>query len=53
LSTRTFRTKADDYFPKDDFFPDINNLFGDMALNGDNVNTNANASSSSGRYVFL
>ncbi|KAK1595908.1 hypothetical protein QYE76_018330 [Lolium multiflorum] len=26
-------TEADDYFPNDDFFPDISNLFSDMALN--------------------
>nr|XP_051192286.1 uncharacterized protein LOC127305803 [Lolium perenne] len=25
-------TEADDYFPNDDFFPDISNLFDDMAL---------------------
>jgi hypothetical protein len=31
-------TEADDYFPNDDFFPDINNLFSDMALNSDNAN---------------
>jgi hypothetical protein len=31
-------TEADDYFPNDDFFPDISNLFSDMALNSDNVN---------------
>ena len=42
-------TEADDYFPNDDFFPDISNLFSDMALNSDN----ANAGSSSGPYVFL
>jgi len=44
---------ADDYFPNDDFFLDINNLFRDMALNGDNVNATANAGSSSEPYVFL
>ncbi|KAK1645538.1 hypothetical protein QYE76_063343 [Lolium multiflorum] len=37
-------TEADDYFPNDDFFPDISNLFSDMALNSDN----GNAGSSSG-----
>ncbi|XP_071683400.1 uncharacterized protein [Lolium perenne] len=42
-------TEADDYFPNDDFFPDISNLFSDMALNSDN----GNAGSSSGPYVFL
>ena len=41
--------ETDDYFPNDDFFPDISNLFSDMALNGDN-NT---AGSSSGPYVFV
>ncbi|KAK1662259.1 hypothetical protein QYE76_050418 [Lolium multiflorum] len=40
-------TEADDYFPNDDFFPDISNLFSDMALNSDNVN----AGSSSGPHV--
>ncbi|KAK1662257.1 hypothetical protein QYE76_050416 [Lolium multiflorum] len=39
-------TEADDYFPNDDFFPDISNLFSDMALNSDNVN----AGSSSGPH---
>ncbi|KAK1649667.1 hypothetical protein QYE76_067472 [Lolium multiflorum] len=31
-------TEAGDYFPNDDFFPDISSLFSDMALNSDNVN---------------
>ncbi|KAE8769594.1 40S ribosomal protein S5-1 [Hordeum vulgare] len=35
-------TDANDHFRDDDFFPDINNLFDDMA--GDNVISNANAS---------
>jgi hypothetical protein len=43
--------KAGDYFSNNDFLLDINNLFGNMALNGDTVNTNAG--SSSGPYVFL
>jgi hypothetical protein len=41
--------EADDYFPNDDFFPDISNLFSDVALNSDT----ANAGSSSASYVFL
>ncbi|KAK1617667.1 hypothetical protein QYE76_023184 [Lolium multiflorum] len=36
-------TEADDYFPNDDFFPDISNLFSDMALNGDNVNAGSSS----------
>ena len=44
-------TEADDYFPNDDFFPGISNLFNDMALNSDTAN--ANAGSSSEPYVFL
>jgi hypothetical protein len=44
-------TEADDYFPNDGFFPDISNLFSDMALNNDT--SNANAGSSSKPYVFL
>jgi hypothetical protein len=35
----------------DNFFPNINNIFGHMALNGDNIN--ANAGSSSRRYIPL
>ncbi|KAK1684807.1 hypothetical protein QYE76_045655 [Lolium multiflorum] len=36
-------TEADDYFPNDDFFPDISNLFNDMALNSDNVNVGSSS----------
>ncbi|KAK1607351.1 hypothetical protein QYE76_031024 [Lolium multiflorum] len=36
-------TEADDYFPNEDFFPDISNLFNDMALNGDNVNAGSSS----------
>jgi hypothetical protein len=42
-------TEADDYFSNDDFFPDISNLFSDMALNSNN----ANAGSSPGPYAFF
>jgi hypothetical protein len=41
--------EAPDYFPKDDFFPDISNLFRDMVLKGDT----ANAGSSCRPYVLL
>jgi hypothetical protein len=37
---------SDDSFPNDDFFLDVNNIFGDM---GENVNTNAQGST----YVIL
>ena len=48
-ATTGFFTDADDCFPNDDFFPDINNLFGDMATDVDTGNT----SSSAVPYVFL
>ncbi|KAK1626296.1 hypothetical protein QYE76_000611 [Lolium multiflorum] len=44
-------TEADDYFPNDDFFPDISNLFGDMALNSDNGN--AGSSSAPGNKELI
>jgi hypothetical protein len=33
-----FNMGADDFFPNGDFFPNIDNLFGDMALNDDTMN---------------
>jgi hypothetical protein len=43
-------TDADDHFPNDDFFPEVNNLFDDMA--DDDVNANANATVAT-QYVFM
>jgi hypothetical protein len=47
----------DDIFPNKDFFPDIDNLFGDMSLTDENTNGNNNGSSASApaptSYVFL
>ncbi|KAK1627109.1 hypothetical protein QYE76_001424 [Lolium multiflorum] len=43
FATAGIDTEADDYFPNDDFFPDISNLFSDMALNGDNVNAGSSS----------
>jgi hypothetical protein len=37
----------------DDYFPDINNLFDDMALNGDNINANSNTCFSFGPCYLL
>jgi hypothetical protein len=48
-----FITKADNFFPNDDFFPNINNLFDNMGDNTNNANVKVNASSSSGLYVIL
>ncbi|XP_071683135.1 uncharacterized protein [Lolium perenne] len=44
-------TEADDYFPNDDFFPDISNLFSDMALNSDNGNTGSSSGPNEFRFI--
>jgi hypothetical protein len=50
-------THEDDVFSNKDFFPDIDNLFGDMSLSDDNTNGNTNGGSASAPapipYVFL
>ena len=45
---------GDDYFPNDDFFPDIGSLFidDDMGDNGNNTNTAA-AAAAAAPYVAL
>jgi hypothetical protein len=43
----------DDVFPNEDFFPDINNLFGDMSLTDDNTNDSSASASAPTPYVFL
>ena len=40
-------TDADDFFPNNDYFPDVNNIFGDMNTDG------ANGSSSNTPYVLI
>jgi hypothetical protein len=47
--TTDFITGADEFFPVNDFFPNISSLYGDI---GDNTN-NANGSSSVVLYVIL
>jgi hypothetical protein len=41
----------EDVFPNEDFFPDIDSLFSDMSLGGDN--TNNGPSSAPASYVIL
>jgi hypothetical protein len=43
----------DDVFPNEDFFPDINNLFGDMSLTDDNTNGGSASTPAPAPYVFL
>jgi hypothetical protein len=43
----------DDVFPNEDFFPDINNLFGDMSLTDDNTNGGSTSTPAPAPYVFL
>jgi hypothetical protein len=43
----------DDVFPNEDFFPDINNLFGDMSLIDDNTNGSSASAPAPTSYVFL
>jgi hypothetical protein len=46
-----YTTDTDDFFPDEDFFPDISSLYENMGDNGDIPN--ANMGSSSSLYVFL
>jgi hypothetical protein len=43
----------DDVFPNKDFFPDIDNLFGDMCLTDDNTNDGSASAPAPTPYVFL
>jgi hypothetical protein len=43
----------DDVFPNEDFFPDIDNLFGDMSLTDDNTNSGSASAPAPTPYVFL
>jgi hypothetical protein len=43
----------DDVFPNEDFFPDIDNLFGDMSLTDDNTNSGSASAPAPTRYDFL
>jgi hypothetical protein len=43
----------DDIFPNEDFFPDIDNLFGDMSLTDDNTNGGSASAPAPTPYVFL
>jgi hypothetical protein len=43
----------DDVFPNKDFFPDIDNLFGDMSLADDNTNGGSASAPAPTPYVFL
>jgi hypothetical protein len=43
----------DDVFPNEDFFPDIDNLFGDMSLTDDNTNGGSASAPAPTPYVFL
>jgi hypothetical protein len=46
-------THEDDVFPNEDFFPDIDNLFGDMSLTDDNTNGGSASAPAPTPYVFL
>jgi hypothetical protein len=39
--------------PQEDFFPDIDNLFGDMSLTNDNTNSGSASAPAPTPYVFL
>jgi hypothetical protein len=43
----------DDVFPNEDFFPDIDNLFGDMSLTDNNTNGGSASALARTPYVFL
>jgi hypothetical protein len=43
----------DDVFPNEDFFPDIDNLFGDMSLTDNNTNDGSASAPAPTSYVFL
>ena len=54
LLTDSFVTDApdsDDYFPDDDFFPDVHDLLDDMA--GEDTDPKSSASAAAVPYVFL
>jgi hypothetical protein len=55
LLTIFFTTDAheEDVFPNMDFFPDIDNLFGDMSLTDDNANGGSASAPAPTPYVFL
>ena len=42
---------SDDYFPDDEFFPNVDNLLADMA--GEDVDPKSSASAAAVPYVFL
>jgi hypothetical protein len=42
----------DDEFPKDDFFPNVNDLFGNLKM-GDNTDIDVAATANAAPYVFL
>jgi hypothetical protein len=48
-----FTTDADDFFPDEDFFPDISSLYDNMGDNSGIPIVNANANMGSSSYVFL
>jgi hypothetical protein len=43
----------DDVFPNEDFFPDIDNLFGDMSLTDNNTNGGSASAPAPTPYIFL
>jgi hypothetical protein len=43
----------EDVFPNEDFFPDIDNLFGDMSLTDDKTNNGFASAPAPTPYVFL
>jgi hypothetical protein len=45
--------QEDDVFPNEDFFPDIDNLFGDMSLTNDNTSGGSASAPAPTSYVFL
>ena len=54
MTTGCFNTDdpvADDYFPDDDFFPDVHDFLDDMA--GEDTDPKSSASAAAVPYVFL
>jgi hypothetical protein len=45
--------REEDVFPNEDFFPDIDNLFGDMSLTDDNTKVGFVSALAPTPYVFL
>jgi hypothetical protein len=43
----------DDVFPNEEFFPHIDNLFGDMSLTDDNTNGGSTSAPAPTPYVFM